>query len=572
MTYPSFLKETDKLVLQCDADALRAIIHELARTLPEQNRDRFLEILRRFTSAEDQAIQPARNSSSENSDFASRVDEMIKTLEKINAGERSLGSELNEEWDDWYDSEDTEFIFSDSENILDDLSAAFNLIHQCIDREDYEKGAELAVVLAPLKVNVDGEYSDYSDSSLDIETMISYSLLDIPFRRAAAEAAYLVLAGSSESEKASFLYLVLSCFRSPRLMLENILQIGSREIAVTDFLPAWIAELGEKTGAYELDLLLEAQDMIPPETALANAKKLAEKHPALLEHYLLTERDRKTSEELLSVGLEALTLIPVEESKRASVALLTAEYALAGNDPKTAEECWLEAFCSDPSVINFLRLLLEAAGRQDLLEKARIFCGQHYENPANRFNQKPYATILFLDGQFRSVLDRFMKAKEGIGWSSTFMKEGLALFLLLLNSGRTTAPGLSIMVQKAQDACHFTSEDYLAGLEISVQEKGEIKFNDLFQSWKETVSLDSPLKEELLRRIDQWIQKRVAAIMNANRRNYYGECAAYIAAFGEVRESMGEKGAKAALMEQYRVEYSRRRAFHDELRRFGMRR
>ena len=30
--------------------------------------------------------------------------------------------------------------------------------------------------------------------------------------------------------------------------------------------------------------------------------------------------------------------------------------------------------------------------------------------------------------------------------------------------------------------------------------------------------------------------------MDANRRNYYGECAAYIAALGEVRESMGEMG------------------------------
>lgn len=37
------------------------------------------------------------------------------------------------------------------------------------------------------------------------------------------------------------------------------------------------------------------------------------------------------------------------------------------------------------------------------------------------------------------------------------------------------------------------------------------------------------------------MKKRVEAIMGANRRNYYGECAAYIAAIGEVKEKLGEK-------------------------------
>ena len=70
---------------------------------------------------------------------------------------------------------------------------------------------------------------------------------------------------------------------------------------------------------------------------------------------------------------------------------------------------------------------------------------------------------------------------------------------------------------------------------------------------------------------EEWISLRVEAIMTANRRNYYGECAAFVAALGEVLESRGKKGAKNALMEEFRMEYNRRRAFHDELRRYGMR-
>lgn len=73
-----------------------------------------------------------------------------------------------------------------------------------------------------------------------------------------------------------------------------------------------------------------------------------------------------------------------------------------------------------------------------------------------------------------------------------------------------------------------------------------------------------------LDRIDKWISLRVTGIMEGNHRNYYGECASYIAAFGEVQESLGIPSAKSCVMEKYRSEYSRRRAFHQELRAYGM--
>ena len=70
--------------------------------------------------------------------------------------------------------------------------------------------------------------------------------------------------------------------------------------------------------------------------------------------------------------------------------------------------------------------------------------------------------------------------------------------------------------------------------------------------------------------IERYISVRTAGIMDANRRNYYGECAAYIAAYGEVCESRGAIGAKADIMGEYKVKYSRRRAFHQELKNYGM--
>ena len=57
--------------------------------------------------------------------------------------------------------------------------------------------------------------------------------------------------------------------------------------------------------------------------------------------------------------------------------------------------------------------------------------------------------------------------------------------------------------------------------------------------------------------------------MNANRWNYYGECSAYIAALGEVQESLGNKGEKQRLMTLYKDKYSRRSPFRAELKGYG---
>ena len=87
----------------------------------------------------------------------------------------------------------------------------------------------------------------------------------------------------------------------------------------------------------------------------------------------------------------------------------------------------------------------------------------------------------------------------------------------------------------------------------------EEKFIELFENWKDTVNFSEELKEKWLMKIDKWIQKRTAGIMEANRRNYYGECAGFISALGEVQEPVRDKGTKNGLMLQYKREYARQR-------------
>lgn len=94
-------------------------------------------------------------------------------------------------------------------------------------------------------------------------------------------------------------------------------------------------------------------------------------------------------------------------------------------------------------------------------------------------------------------------------------------------------------------------------------------FSELFLKWKTIVKMEPNVRIHAVKKIEGMLKMRTARIMDANRRNYYGECAAYLAALGEVQESLGEAGAKQRLMISYRDEYPRRSAFREAMRSYG---
>lgn len=117
----------------------------------------------------------------------------------------------------------------------------------------------------------------------------------------------------------------------------------------------------------------------------------------------------------------------------------------------------------------------------------------------------------------------------------------------------------------------FEKEDYEHGISGHISEGSQEWFWKCFCHWKDTVSVPEEEKRQYLEWAEGLVTKRLNGIMGGNYRKYYGECAGYIAALGEVRESRGEIGGKQNVMLGYKALYSRRTAFHQELRAFGMR-
>ena len=581
-----FLKEVDEISTNLSHEKLEGFVHEIARTLPEEKRDNFIKILRLFGGSSDKAAAGKLSNDGGCSELLTNIARIKDKLIEINQSIRMLDSTYNEEWDDWYNSDVDEILFMDPQGIIGNIETAMELIHTCIDMEVYKEGSQLAELLSVLEVSAKGDYNDCDGSPLYLYDLSVRNLLSSDFKKCVKECLYLTYMANSLEDRADELFCMIGNFQCYDIKLEEILQSGNMELPdIHEFLLQWIDYLGNQKGRYVEKLLKEAQHMIQDDDILVeNARRYVKDHPFLYEELLCMKHDSGKDEEMFHLGIEALDKIPVTYLVRSDIALLTAEYACKLKNYAAVENCWMEAFRSNTTVVNYLRIRFQS-GKWNCYESEvksiyeqtyKTKHDQHYvysENiyEKNALHTNEYFMMLFFDEQFDKILNTGMSEKNALGWSSTFMKQGLALFLLLLFKGKELPVGLLSMLNRVVSACAFEVEEYGKGTEERYSETKQELFWKLFCQWKDNVQLPESKRIKWLNKIEQWIQFRVQGIMENNRRNYYGECASFIAAYGEVQESLGCVAAKSRIMGKYKSEYSRRRAFHQELRTYGMR-
>lgn len=601
MNFTQFLKAVDQAAAAMSKEQLAEFIHDTARTLPENHREDFLAEMLLFAGGKETHIcpEPSKADQEAAADFEQKRSFLRTRLERMESGELCLEGSLNPEYDDWYSSAEEEFLYSDPEGILDIIEEACRFVHQCVDCEEYQAACELTGILIGLDIMVGGEYQEYTDEPININDLKSYHLGNVDYRTLVIDAARAAYCASALSERADELYITLMNSGRRDITLEMILQ-GGRELPEIDaFLPLWIEHLGRMTGSSAGKLLQEALELADDgEQLLANARKYCGEHPELYEQYLTANQGKTDADSLLAVGTEALEAIEKKYLVRSRIALLTSRTALEQDRPELAETCWLEAFRSDTRVVNYLRLLMECRDFSNVREAAaqiyRETCSQlrkdSYFLPVagggreNQVNPTQAYLLAFLGGEFDYVRERAMNATNSLGWSASFMKCGLAAFLLLLTEDgslpqdaaqqggelKTMKPGAREMLRRIVAAVGFDKSEYEKGTLRFIEESNEGWFLTCWNRWKRTVPLSREQREALLGWAEGLVTKRVQGIMEGNHRNYYGECAAYIAVLGEARESGGEPNGKQATMAKYMEAYNRRSAFRQVMRGYGM--
>lgn len=582
MLMTDFLHEVDKLTAAMNKEQLVCFIHNEARLLNENERDEFLTRLREFADA------PAKKTTYNQPEKAH--DEIIENLSSIyiqidgiKNGEAVLTSEYNEEYDDWYNDEVDLYIYHDPDDIAKTILSACQMIHTLIDWEKYDDALKLSITLLELSIDVENEYDE---EFLSVSNLFDYELIYGDYDKIVLDMLYAAYMALPVFESAETVYHFMELSGYDDISLEKLMQHSARELPhIPEFLDCWIEILSDKSGNLTEKLLRESVTVITDnEKLLRYAEKYSNAHPCIYEAMLQNHRFAD-AREAVQIGMKALENVPAQYAIRSNIALMTAEYALALNDIEKAEYCWLEAFRSVPNAVNLFRLMTMCRNFADVEHDIRTIISSNNKNRQQvacvserakelnsyYFSGKDKYRLLFLLGDYMNVLENGMKPLKMLGWSDTFLECGIPLFFLLTYNDINLDIAMLKMCRTAADYMSFRGEDYYRGTLLDHTESSdEILFWKLFRQTRCTDKLSDEEQKKITDCLTDLTELRTNLIVSGTKRNYYSECAAYIAALGEVKESHGKDGAKQKLLYSYKVKYPRHSAFIRELKNFGL--
>ena len=601
MNLREFTEAVDRETKEMSREELWLLVHSLVRKMPEEAREEFLDLVGRARKKEAEDGE-----STYDIDVLARerdrkdIHELLTRLEgqfhEMREGTLTLQANGYEDYSTGYWDPDWVYEYEDPEEIGQIFEQADQLIQRCVNDGFYEE----AVKLFDLAVGTEVYADDGGDGVfLGLRDLVQEHLASVDCERLILCGLYAVYQNTAPDKRAQELYRYLNRTFFSGTRVEAILSVGREELEGQDmFWESWIRLLTDKPGDTAGGYLEEAVlFQCTEEEMIEAAHKAAPLHPGL---YLavvekLAENDAARA---LAAGRAALKEIDAAYKIRGNIALATAEAALKTGERKLAEQCWLEAFRSDTTAVNYLRIAAECEDpeqyRRELMRaihSCRAFSDDSYGK--NNDYEHPYEThremsrnsmddgkrflLRFLSGDFDAAMEQCAEVRQGLGWTGHVIKCGIPLFLLLLLQSDTLSAGCREQLKTVAYEMGFQKKDYEKGLcresgsqEQSVGSEDVDVLEEAFSKWKARQAVSADQAEKYLAQINRLISMRVKAIVSGQHRGYYESVAALAAALGEVKESRGELFAKDRILLDYRAEFPRHSSFHAALRAYGM--
>ena len=172
----------------------------------------------------------------------------------------------------------------------------------------------------------------------------------------------------------------------------------------------------------------------------------------------------------------------------------------------------------------------------------------------------------FLSGEFQNAYaDLFMPNSS---YDSGIFLQGAALIALFLYLDGAIREGGKEMLRILETGLSFRAEEYIRGLDMSAPSSNSEMLWSVLQTCRNHMPL--PDRESALDILQKLCAQYTANVMQYNLRNDYATCAAYAAVIGEIMEFEGKTPSKNDYLLNWKQEYSRRTAYHRELRNYGM--
>lgn len=590
MNQKVFTQKSDGILDSMSIEELRSCLHNIARKVSESKRETFLQLL------DDCCNQNDRKENDKKFQYKRLIpDEKVKdkstdikeAFTKIENGELCLSAQGYEDYSNGYWASDWIWEYEDNEGIGRVIEDAALFAHGCMNDCRYEEAVSIFKLIMDTKISVEDECGGDS-FELNLEELVEEKLVGVNLKILALEVLYSEYQLQAAENRANSLYLYFAYPYFKEIHIEDIFSIGREELRDTDiFLQSWTDFIMKQSGEVAARLLREGLLYYKGTMGLVEmARQGYKEHPSVYLAALLEYEKAHDYEKMKEIGTEALDKLECDLKIRGEIAMKAAQASCCVNDSEFMKKCCYEAFYSDSTIPNYLRLFVDgevtrkykdlAEIRIEKLRKSDNYYHQHRSETAkNNITEIEYQYLYFFSGHFDKVKNWCMEQKSPLGWSGHFIGYGVDLMLLYLyadnnlrKAGKKVAAQVSNRVGFDESKnLVFMKENSVFDTDVSVQKGGEIFWN-IFCLWKVNYEMSVDDKKVYVDWLESIIDERTNAIVGGKYRNKYNDVALLAAALGEVKESLGVKMAKSIVINRYLDKYSRHSAFRGALKEY----
>lgn len=590
MNQKIFIQKSNEMLNSMSEEELRSCLHNIARKTPENKRESFLQFL------EDSFGQDSQKGSKAKFQYKRLMtDERVKEklcdikriFAKIENAELCISAQGYEDYSNGYWASGWIWEYDDNNGIGRIIEDAVIFAHDCMNDCRYEEAVTVFKLVMETQITAEDEYGG-DTIELSLEEMVDEKLVGINLKVLALDVLYSNYQSQMPDQRARVLYSYFTYPYFKDISIEDIFSVGREELTDTDeFFQSWIDFLMQQSGEVAARLLKEGLLYYKGTDGLLEmARKGYKGHPSVYLAVLLEYEKTHDYEKMKEIGKEALNKLDPNLRIRGEIAMKTAQASCCINDSEFMRKCWYEAFYSNSTIPNYLRLFADTEvirGYKSIAEK-RIekLCipDNHYnehnsEIAKNNIDEIEYKHLYFLSGYFDKIKNWCIEQKGPLGWSGNFIGYGVDLMLLYLyadnnlrKAGKKIAARVSnrIGFNESKNLV-FIKENSIFETDVNVQKSEEI-FWSIFCLWKVNYKISADDITSYVEWVESVIDKRIDGIVGGKYRNKYNDVALLAAALGEVKESLGAKMAKRIVISRYLERYPRHSAFRRALKEY----
>lgn len=557
---------------------LQDILLNMMGLLTKEQREKLERMIETCTAEKDKPPLTERMSQ----EFVEEKMELLRTwMNQIDEGELYLNVDEYEDYSDSYWDRDWVTEYYDNQGIGSKVESIIQFAQDCVNDRKYQEANDIYEWLWEMSVSTD---SEYESDPVDLELLAENEIIHADLEQLASLTLYAEYQVRKPEDRAEGIYLYFSIGTFQKLHIQDMFGAGREELdGAGQFWEDWIALLQTKNGDAESRLLQEA---VLYREGIAGLVKMADKncsmHPSLYLAAMQEYKKKHDYPEIEKTGERALEKVDSKLKIRSKIALMAAYAASClGHTEKQMQFCW-ECFRSDSTDRNFLRLFgteemaekYGLAGREILPAIEKGNPAEYVRNPElarNVIGDYGYYMLSFYMGDFQKVKAASKNPKGSLGWSGSFIRYGIRLFLLYLYDNplpSKAAAGIAGYVEFPDEKDTGLQMDFESEIAEESRRFKISTFWNYFQRWKKHFQMPEEEKKKYFTWAEKIVYSRADAIVSGQHRGHYGEVAELLGLVAEIKERMGRAGAKQIIFQEYRKKFPRHSSFQGEMRNY----